>query len=369
MSLLGAGVLWIRFDASELPAGEALAKFPRADLIATGAVDLALFLAFGLLAVLLVYLLQSMLKAQRDSRGRADHLQEVEDQLSRARDRLAGIEPDVAPAAGTTSAAATTLSQLREKARTQVRKLEEKLIAIEVESRRAEDAARGKPTLTLANQLGLLIIVAVEVTVVIWSSHSGVGKKVLFTAVMIVATGGYVLLGEVTKAGKANPTTLVVRREDGGVVLALQILAVILPLVGIGLLIDKWLAIPIVVALALAGVNLAIGRMHPRRFFWYGCSIFASVALFGAVLTYSRTQRDPTMQPAAAALNSGAVVSGLFVTETSDRLYLAATEVKPHSIFWLSLKDIRTIAIGPLRPLKDANQESKVLAEALRKVP
>jgi hypothetical protein len=42
VSLLGAGVLWIRFDAAELPADQALAKFPRGDLIATGAVTLAL---------------------------------------------------------------------------------------------------------------------------------------------------------------------------------------------------------------------------------------------------------------------------------------------------------------------------------------
>jgi hypothetical protein len=60
----GGAVLWARFWAAGLPAGEALAVIPKTELIASGAATLALFILLGLLAVVVVFLL--------DAEGRAD---------------------------------------------------------------------------------------------------------------------------------------------------------------------------------------------------------------------------------------------------------------------------------------------------------
>jgi hypothetical protein len=335
-----------------------------------------------------VYLLQSTVGAQAGRRKRANLLEELEDRLASTRDRLAAIDSDLAPTSGEAPAGAqaTTLQNLRAEAYEQIGALEHELIETEEDDCQAEKRARDEHNAipTFANQLGLLILVVVEVIIVIWASHASTFEKIAFSVGIALAALFYALLGSVTKVGSARPDTLFIGvdkeqddwRSRGA--LSLQVILVLVPLACAGLLIDKWLVIPIIVTLLLAAGNLAIGRLHPRRFFWYGCSIFVSVTFFGAVLTYSRTRRDPSMQPAAAALDNGTVVAGLYITETGDRLYLAHVETEPHStgikkdsgsIFWLSLKNIRTISIGPLQPIADANQQSKALANGLSSIP
>jgi hypothetical protein len=96
------------------------------------------------------------------------------------------------------------------------------------------------------------------------------------------------------------------------------------------------------------------------------------------VLTYSRTQRDPSMQPAAVLLTNGKAYGGLYVTETSDRLYLARVDTAPGSgapvagsgrLFWLDRKDIHTLSIGPLQKVAAANERSEALKAELSNLP
>jgi hypothetical protein len=147
-----------------------------------------------------------------------------------ARDRLSAIESDLAPTVGAAPAepAAATLGRLRGKTHAQVSALEEELIDIEVQNRFAEEAARGEQALTLASQVGLLIVVLVEVIVVVWASHASVTEKIVFSAGILVTTAGYVALGEATEAGKVDRNTLVVRRQDSTKVVVLQAILVVL---------------------------------------------------------------------------------------------------------------------------------------------
>jgi hypothetical protein len=396
VSLLGAGVVWMRFDAAQLPADQALAKFPRGDLIGTGAVTLVLFLLLGLLAVLLVYLLQTMLAPQPESRQRTEDEGDLQEKLTTARSRLKAIDSDLDLATGKPPVQADTaaLLDLRAKALSAVVTLERLLVKAEENDRKAEERERKQRVdiPTTANQFGLLVLLVIEAIIVIWTSHAETAEKTIFYIATPTAALIFGLVGGVaTDIGKARPGTLIVGRrpnannerrdEAGGWVRPWSLLQaglVIGLLVFFALLVDKWLVIPIVVAVVLAAGNLAIGRLHPRRFFWYGCSIFASVALFGAVLTYSRIRRDPSMQPAAVALNDGRSVAGLWVTETKDRVYLARVDIKPGTeelvknsgrIFWLSRKNVRTISIGSLQHIADANKRSEVLAKELTSIP
>jgi hypothetical protein len=385
VALLGAGVVWIRFDAAQLPGDQALAKFSQGDLIGTGAVTLMLFLILGVLAVLLVYLLQSVLPAQSDRRLIADAREDIEEQLRSARGVLEAVDSDLAAAKGDPAVVAdvAAFEGLRSNALDTISSLDQKLLEVEARYREASVAIP-----TAANQLGLSVLLVIEVIIVIWVSGASGLEKALFYIAAVVAAVAFGVVGRFTAIGKARPDTLFVSPRSSDTVggagtyvgrwSLLQFVLVLVPTVVVALLIDKWLAIPIIVAPVLFAGNLAIGKLHPRRFFWYGSSIFVSVTLFGAVLTYSRTQRDPSLQPAAVVLDNGKSFAGLYITETSDRLYLAHVDTSPDSgkpvkgsgrIFWLNRNDIRTTSIGPLQSVAAANKRSEVLKTELSDVP
>jgi hypothetical protein len=66
--------------------------------------------------------------------------------------------------------------------------------------------------------------------------------------------------------------------------------------------------------------------MTARRTVGYrpiGWAVFAAFAIVGGALAFARTTGTPKMEPAAALLKSGEGISGFFVAESSDRLYLA----------------------------------------------
>src|SRR5688500_12812689 len=70
VAFVGAVVLWSRFEAAQLPADQAVAVQAEADLVTVGAIALVLFVLGGLLAVLLLRLLDARGRASlRTSRG------------------------------------------------------------------------------------------------------------------------------------------------------------------------------------------------------------------------------------------------------------------------------------------------------------
>jgi hypothetical protein len=68
VALIGGVIHWIRFSAAELPATTAVRLIPREDLIAEGAVSMVIWFGLGLLAVLMVYLLDRGGNASRPTR-------------------------------------------------------------------------------------------------------------------------------------------------------------------------------------------------------------------------------------------------------------------------------------------------------------
>lgn len=57
VAAVGGAIAWTRFRAVELPADQALDKLPQGELVATGAVTLALYGVLGVLATVAVYLI------------------------------------------------------------------------------------------------------------------------------------------------------------------------------------------------------------------------------------------------------------------------------------------------------------------------
>ncbi|MEA2375451.1 MAG: hypothetical protein QOD53_1914, partial [Thermoleophilaceae bacterium] len=155
-----------------------------------------------------------------------------------------------------------------------------------------------------------------------------------------------------------------------------QAAAILGPFILIGALVDVLVVEAGAVAVLLGVATLAIGRVQPRRFFWYGFAIFASVALYGAAFEGLRTINDPSVQPVGVVLKDGRGVPGLYVTETKDRLYLARVGHKEkapteplHSdgrLFWVPRSEVQVYSVGPLQHIDRANDRAPQLVQELQ---
>jgi hypothetical protein len=351
----------VRFDAAGIPADEAVAATPRIDLVTTGAVDLVIFLFLGLLGVLVVYLLQSRFSNEVNDRTRLAAAQHKADATSRQLAKARG-DSDTDPDLRAKQIANLTHQHQRAKA--------------------AVARLRGQVALPTcdrvryaANETGILSLVAVEIAIVVLKSHHSTWIVVAVAVVVIAAAAVAVVLG--LDFGDARRSILLRKSNKWDAERRLwlgQSAALVTPLVLLVILIHWSGLILVAVALALGGINIAIGRLHPGHFFWLGCSIFVSVALFGAAYGFVIAETDPQLSPAAVMLKDGRVVTGLWVTETSDRVYLATAAPQDHSrkaaenggsLTWFSRSDVVIYAIGERQPLGRADAHGTLLQTQL----
>ena len=117
VAAVGGAIIWVRFYAAELPADQALAAIPQGELVASGAVMLALFLILGLAAAVGVYLFDS------NTLGRTDGHVARDEALAHCRAIVAAtdlpVSADLEKGFGDEpeSAAETIMSNSRTKAR------------------------------------------------------------------------------------------------------------------------------------------------------------------------------------------------------------------------------------------------------------
>jgi hypothetical protein len=152
-----------------------------------------------------------------------------------------------------------------------------------------------------------------------------------------------------------------------------------------------WLGYTLLLAGAFGVVVLAIAYCTDS-FVPYGAAVFVSVALFGAAMEALRTIEETPRVQAAAALVKGNPegVSGLYVGETGDRLYLANLETcqdrklggvrgwlngaletdrpwhgRNGFLFWIPRSSVTALDIGPVENLHDAMWSRKRMRFAL----
>jgi hypothetical protein len=92
---------------------------------------------------------------------------------------------------------------------------------------------------------------------------------------------------------------------------------------------EWWIAILVLVAAALVIGVLTVAHRTSSKFAWYGTAVFVAVVVFGATLHALRTVDVPRLQPMAILFTEeagGGGQSGLFVSQTSDRVYLGLVE-------------------------------------------
>lgn len=139
---------------------------------------------------------------------------------------------------------------------------------------------------------------------------------------------------------------------------------------------ELWLGAVLLVAAVLGRAVMRVARLSGDRFGWYAVALFISVVLFGAALNVLRTIDLPQVQPAAVLRKSDAEgVCGFYVTETSERIYLARTDLPKTDarrpkltggrIFWVPRKDVTDFALGALQSVRDAAPRAAALRREL----
>jgi outer membrane protein OmpA-like peptidoglycan-associated protein len=173
---------------------------------------------------------------------------------------------------------------------------------------------------------------------------------------------------------RAKPPLLELTPYGTVAVIPLVLAAVLAPALILG---ERWLAITLA-ATILIGIGLwRIAELSSGGFILYGLAIFLSAPLFGTVALTTRNIDDPQAQPVAIIRGGDGpaeALQGLYVTETSDRVYFAnvATQDCGKNIvddsgrlFWVPKSEVVAMAIGPSQDVDKAARASLEMAYEL----
>lgn len=158
------------------------------------------------------------------------------------------------------------------------------------------------------------------------------------------------------------------------VVTALALVAVVAPSLILG---EWWLGISLGVVFVIGSGLWRIAGLRREKFIWLGLAVFISVPLFGALMLMARNLAEPQVQAVAMIRSTDGpdeAIQGLYVTETSDRVYFAnvategcSDEVKQAGgrLLWVPKEEVVAMSIGPLEDVEDAGKTALEMAYAL----
>ncbi len=173
---------------------------------------------------------------------------------------------------------------------------------------------------------------------------------------------------------KGKPPAASLTPHGGALLTLLAIGAVAAPATILG---QRWLAITLAV-IVVVGLGLwRVADLSGGRFLWYGLAVLFSMPIFATVALTTRNIDDPQAQPVAIIRkgdNSKEALQGLYVTETSDRVYFAnvATEACGKKIvrdsgrlLWIPKKEVVAMSIGPSQDIDKAARSAVEMEQAL----
>lgn len=344
--LTGAALHWARFRAAGLPADQAVSVIPRQDHLVTGAVVLTVFVIVGLLAVAVAYIL--------DRRGAPSNPTRLGLLLLAAAGVLGAIavaDPEEGNELLATLAVIVTTVLLALTSLVFSEPLPEPPpgdgggpppggagespssppdgVGGKKRGREAAELAARAPKL---RQLRVAPITEVRSAI----HRSGLGAIEPATAERPPPRM------RLTKTGYLCQLVIAAL---GGLVLYFCFRA------------ELWVLGSFIVAGILYVACLSVARATSETFRWYGLTVFLAVALFGAVISALRVLDTEQVQAAAVLLkDENQPICGVYVTETSDRFYLARLD-RDHSgkgghtghIFWVPKADLVDWALSPLQ--------------------
>lgn len=335
----GGFIVWTRFDAAGLPANEAVAQVPRNELVVTGASFLVPALLGALLAAAVVVALWDAVignrRRRREAAARAETIRSESElrRLEAQRQRLAReIEKlrhemkrqgKAAEEAEVNSPERARARGRADQAEASAGELEERLEKLEGEIPKAED--------------GLAKLIESEP-----QAKRSTGRERLLQ----VAIGGIPML---------TAEAIVIAFGWSGLTLGYQ-----------GLL--------VLVVVATISVAIVVISMTDH-FAWFTLCVFVGVGITIAVSNYARTQSHTKISP-VAALTGSAPVTGFYVAETKDALYVGVPELRGKggdadfdhdaaTLVRVPKSDVSGLTVGPLMDELPAYRRSLELALAL----
>jgi hypothetical protein len=333
VTFFGGAILWVRAREAGLPANDSVAVIPKGVLVTTGASFLVPAVLIALLAVGLVYAvhlglyLPQRLRARDESRKAA--------RLEYEAEQAALSVPSKQKLAESARALATDLHQAHQRASQGpgaapgLAGLTAQASAQEQEAQKREQDAR---------------------------EASSVAAELAADAQAANAEREFAL--------KISPKVDAFQR---GVEIAVAFLILAL----LPLLVDQSLfhvgflraLILIVVAVAAAVVSL-VTYIATERFLWFGVVAFVTVSVFIGCATYFRTVKDPKVEPVAALRGDRPPITGVFVAESADDLYLGTFEAGQGGkrLVIVPRSQLTDLSVGPLMRAETAQERALALA-------
>lgn len=350
VAAVGGIVYWLRFTHLNLPADTMVASIPRDALVATGLSTLLPFIVWGFIAVCLAYIL------------------DVGSLVPNAPNRRSSVlEPTPTKGNGSIEDQPT-------------RRLHEIATAAQLEGARAEDDANA----------GVASVIAVHTHRI---NHLDETLEKEFGWID-TATETPELPQLRASLKQARGTIESARRKCiwatreaqrrkfragfgrwAAVITLVAVEFVIVVVTGGFRDLSLWQTIAVcAIGVGLAALTYCVGRQS-RGFPLFGAAIFVSIVVFGTVVSLWRTYHTPTVQPfAVVRLHGAASLTGYFLAQTSDSIYLArianggdGSKFRPYlpRLVVIPRGDVAAVEVGPLQTPRDAYGASYVLLQEI----
>jgi hypothetical protein len=313
VAFTGAAIVWVRFEEAKLPAEQAVAVTPEPALITVGGAAIGAFALIAGLAVLIVYLV--------DSQGTRAKQSALVLLLAGTGVALATLFADASRDAHLIAVGVTAVATLAAIA----------LAAIALDTPRREWICKHQWQLLVAGDVP--VAAAVLFLLFVLEERLAAGALLIVAGVLTALLAIAFSSDDEGDDAEEKDRNLLERFFDsaGDIIrflaapAALLLVAFVLYLV----LNEWWIAILVLVAAALVIGVLTVAHRTSSKFAWYGTAVFVAVVVFGATLHALRTVDVPRLQPMAILFTEeagGGGQSGLFVSQTSDRVYLGLVE-------------------------------------------
>jgi hypothetical protein len=366
----GGAITWIRFYAASLPADQALAVVPRGQLIASGAVLLAVFLLLGIFAVIGVYMFDS------DGYPR----------LGMLRGLLALITTECMVVV----ALATSIDEERRVVAAEGLLLYALVLLLVMRWR--DEVRYGKDGEPPGKRVLWGVCTLVGVTYcgvgIVWLQAEDWRIAACFVAAAIVVVWflltrlwvvhGFVKPPPDDERNRQPDSPQQAKSRRKGKLLFMFLTGLSFTIASL-VMNEVWVAVTLAAVIALGVVSWRVAARTDYDFFVSGVAVFASVPLIGAVAGITRNLDDPQLQPVAllrvdAGRERIEALQGIFVTETDDRIYFAkvATEGCTRELddgsgwlLWVPRDEVAAMSLGPPQSVEDAGVRAQEMYDAL----
>jgi hypothetical protein len=391
LAFAGSIIVWTRFQAAQVPAAQAVAAYPRGELVAVASALLLIFGLVGILAVIGFFLINREGGGSIGvSRGLLVLLA-IEGLAAIIlvggpwnADRVLAIELLLLPliVAFWATAVYERKGMVGEDGGKKAGKKAKRTLRLRLAVRNLETYLL-RPRFVNRTLLGAIVVTLLSLFLVVAGAPPRGVAIVALALIGLVPTAWLVPRlvdgpgddpDDLDKREGLNPNRIPFTRRGQALIICLLPVAAVGPSI---ILDSTWVVFSLLTAVVLDAALWRVAVMSRTKFIWYGLAVFVSIQLFGTITAVARNVDDPQVQPVALIrLEDGPdeAIQGIYVTETDERVYFAtvATEgctgdLVPHSgrLLWVPKEDVVAMSIGPPQSVDEAAKTALEMSYAL----